>query len=85
MPLALSFTTFVQIAFLVDVWRRREVGRFEQYSMFVAFFPHLIAGPDRALDRARAADRGALRATGSTGTTSRSASPSSCSVSPRKC
>ena len=44
-PLALSFTTFVQIAFLVDVWRRREVGRFDQYSMFVAFFPHLIAGP----------------------------------------
>ncbi len=44
-PLALSFTTFVQIAFLVDVFRRREVGRFDQYSMFVAFFPHLIAGP----------------------------------------
>ncbi|MGZ5005295.1 MAG: MBOAT family O-acyltransferase, partial [Chthoniobacterales bacterium] len=44
-PLALSFTTFVQIAFLVDVSRRREVGRFEQYAMFVSFFPHLIAGP----------------------------------------
>jgi alginate O-acetyltransferase complex protein AlgI len=44
-PLALSFTTFVQIAFLVDVYNRREAARFEQYSMFVAFFPHLIAGP----------------------------------------
>jgi len=44
-PLALSFTTFVQIAFLADVYNRREVGRLEQYSMFVAFFPHLIAGP----------------------------------------
>ena len=44
-PLALSFTTFVQIAFLVDVWRRREAGAFGPYAMFVAFFPHLIAGP----------------------------------------
>jgi len=44
-PLALSFTTFVQIAFLVDVWRRREAVDFSRYAMFVAFFPHLIAGP----------------------------------------
>jgi alginate O-acetyltransferase complex protein AlgI len=44
-PLALSFTTFVQIAFLVDVWRRRGTVNFPIYAMFVAFFPHLIAGP----------------------------------------
>ena len=44
-PLALSFTTFVQIAFLVDVWRRRDSVNFPAYAMFVAFFPHLIAGP----------------------------------------
>jgi len=44
-PLALSFTTFVQIAFLVDVWRRRGNVNFPIYAMFVAFFPHLIAGP----------------------------------------
>jgi alginate O-acetyltransferase complex protein AlgI len=44
-PLALSFTTFVQIAFLVDVWRRRSSVAFGAYAMFVAFFPHLIAGP----------------------------------------
>jgi alginate O-acetyltransferase complex protein AlgI len=44
-PLALSFTTFVQIAFLVDVWRRRTQVAFAPYAMFVAFFPHLIAGP----------------------------------------
>jgi alginate O-acetyltransferase complex protein AlgI len=44
-PLALSFTTFVQIAFLVDVWRRRARVAFAPYAMFVAFFPHLIAGP----------------------------------------
>src|ERR1043166_1428730 len=44
-PLALSFTTFVQIAFLVDVWRRRGEVNLPVYAMFVAFFPHLIAGP----------------------------------------
>ena len=44
-PLALSFTTFVQIAFLVDVWRRRGAVDLPIYAMFVAFFPHLIAGP----------------------------------------
>jgi D-alanyl-lipoteichoic acid acyltransferase DltB (MBOAT superfamily) len=44
-PLALSFTTFVQIAFLVDVWSRRGAVNFPFYAMFVAFFPHLIAGP----------------------------------------
>ena len=44
-PLALSFTTFVQIAFLVNVWRTRRVVRFNAYAMFVSFFPHLIAGP----------------------------------------
>jgi alginate O-acetyltransferase complex protein AlgI len=44
-PLALSFTTFVQIAFLVDVYRRRIPLDFARYSLFVSFFPHLIAGP----------------------------------------
>jgi D-alanyl-lipoteichoic acid acyltransferase DltB (MBOAT superfamily) len=44
-PLALSFTTFVQIAFLVDIWRRKARVAFAPYAMFVAFFPHLIAGP----------------------------------------
>jgi alginate O-acetyltransferase complex protein AlgI len=44
-PLALSFTTFVQIAFLVDVYRRKIPLDFSRYAFFVAFFPHLIAGP----------------------------------------
>jgi alginate O-acetyltransferase complex protein AlgI len=44
-PLALSFTTFVQIAFLVHVWRKRTLVDFPSYAMFVSFFPHLIAGP----------------------------------------
>ncbi len=44
-PLALSFTTFVQVAFLVELARRPVAVSFPKYSMFVAFFPHLIAGP----------------------------------------
>jgi alginate O-acetyltransferase complex protein AlgI len=44
-PLALSFTTFVQIAFLVYIHERRIAVRFSEYALFVAFFPHLIAGP----------------------------------------
>ena len=44
-PLALSFTTFVQIAFLVHIWQKRSSVEFPQYAMFVSFFPHLIAGP----------------------------------------
>ena len=46
LPLAISFFTFQQIAFLVDTWRG-ETGeyRFLHYAMFVTFFPQLIAGP----------------------------------------
>jgi alginate O-acetyltransferase complex protein AlgI len=44
-PLALSFTTFVQIAFLAEVYKRRKVPDTKSYALFVLFFPHLIAGP----------------------------------------
>lgn len=46
LPLAISFFTFTQIAFLVDSYRKetREYS-FLHYSLFVTFFPHLIAGP----------------------------------------
>jgi alginate O-acetyltransferase complex protein AlgI len=44
-PLALSFTTFVQIAFLADVYKRRKAPDLRSYALFVSFFPHLIAGP----------------------------------------
>ena len=44
-PLALSFTTFVQVAFLVELERDRSPIVFRPYAMFVTFFPHLIAGP----------------------------------------
>jgi alginate O-acetyltransferase complex protein AlgI len=46
LPLGISFFTFTQIAFLVDVWKgkAREYD-FVQYLLFVTWFPHLIAGP----------------------------------------
>lgn len=46
LPLAISFFTFQQIAFLLDAYRgsAREY-RFVDYALFVSFFPQLIAGP----------------------------------------
>jgi D-alanyl-lipoteichoic acid acyltransferase DltB (MBOAT superfamily) len=46
LPLAISFHTFQQIAYLVDTYRG-ETGhyRFLDYLFFVVFFPQLIAGP----------------------------------------
>ena len=46
LPLAISFFTFQQIAFLVDCWR----GDIDErdplhFAFFVMFFPQLIAGP----------------------------------------
>ena len=46
LPLAISFFTFQQIAFLVDLRKRQmALPRFRDYLLFVAFFPQLIAGP----------------------------------------
>ncbi|MBQ0721058.1 MAG: MBOAT family protein [Gammaproteobacteria bacterium] len=46
LPLAISFFTFQQIAFLVDAYRgEAEEYSFLHYCLFVTFFPQLIAGP----------------------------------------
>jgi alginate O-acetyltransferase complex protein AlgI len=46
LPLAISFFTFQQIMFLVESFRGdRVTDRLLPYAAFVAFFPHLIAGP----------------------------------------
>jgi D-alanyl-lipoteichoic acid acyltransferase DltB (MBOAT superfamily) len=46
LPLGISFFTFQQIAYLVDVMRGVRVERdIVSYTLFVSFFPHLIAGP----------------------------------------
>jgi len=46
LPLAISFFTFQQIAYLVDSYRREtKEYDFLNYAVFVTFFPQLIAGP----------------------------------------
>lgn len=54
LPLAISFFTFQQIAFLVDCYRKVDISDlqdeskeldFLDYCLFVSFFPQLIAGP----------------------------------------
>jgi len=46
LPLAISFYTFQQIAYLVDVARKDvQPGGLFRYATFVIFFPQLIAGP----------------------------------------
>lgn len=46
LPLAISFFTFQQIAYLVDVHKKEVIEHnFWHYCFFVTFFPQLIAGP----------------------------------------
>lgn len=45
LPLGISFYTFTQIAYLVDVYRAPARYGFARYALFVTYFPHLIAGP----------------------------------------
>jgi len=46
LPLAISFFTFQQIAYLVDLSRgARPAESLPRFLLFITFFPHLIAGP----------------------------------------
>ncbi len=46
LPLAVSFYTFQQIAYLTDCYRGKiRDNNFLHYAFVVTFFPHLIAGP----------------------------------------
>jgi alginate O-acetyltransferase complex protein AlgI len=46
LPLAISFFTFQQIAYLVDVYLGKvKESNFLDFCLFVTFFPQLIAGP----------------------------------------
>lgn len=46
LPLAISFFTFQQIAYLCDAYADVAAERsFANYCLFITFFPHLIAGP----------------------------------------
>nr|MDQ2994612.1 MBOAT family protein [Pseudomonadota bacterium] len=46
LPLGISFFTFTQIAYLVDIYKG-ELKDFSllRYTLFITYFPHLIAGP----------------------------------------
>lgn len=47
LPIGISFITFEKISYLVDVYNRRAepAPSFANYVLFLALFPHLIAGP----------------------------------------
>ncbi len=46
LPLGISFFTFTQIAYLVDLSQGEAAPQnIVEYTLFVTFFPHLIAGP----------------------------------------
>ncbi len=45
-PLGISFFTFSQIAYLVDVYKGVDhPAPMRDYALFVSFFPHLLSGP----------------------------------------
>lgn len=46
LPLAISFYSFVALTYIVDAYKRKITEHSPlNYSFFVTFFPHLIAGP----------------------------------------
>jgi alginate O-acetyltransferase complex protein AlgI len=46
LPLGISFFTFTQIAYLVDLYRNEaQIFKPIDYGLFVTYFPHLISGP----------------------------------------
>ncbi len=46
LPMGISFFTFTQIAFLVDVYRgKAREHDFTSYLLFITWFPHLVSGP----------------------------------------
>lgn len=47
LPFGISFFTFETMSYTIDVYRReiKPARRYLDYLLFVAFFPHLVAGP----------------------------------------
>jgi len=47
LPPGISFYTFQEIAYIVDVYKRKlpATESFVDYALFISLFPHLIAGP----------------------------------------
>jgi len=47
LPIGISFYTFMTISYVIDVYRRQiePTRNFIDFALFVAYFPHLVAGP----------------------------------------
>lgn len=47
LPVGISFYTFQTVSYVLDVYRgeREPESHFGKFALFVAFFPHLVAGP----------------------------------------
>ena len=47
LPIGISFYTFVTMSYVIDVYRREipATRNFVDFAVFVAYFPHLVAGP----------------------------------------
>lgn len=47
LPIGISFYTFVTMSYVIDVYRRQisPTRDFVDFAVFVAYFPHLVAGP----------------------------------------
>ncbi|CAN5772054.1 MBOAT family protein [soil metagenome] len=47
LPVGISFYTFVTMSYVIDVYRReiRPTRNIVNFAVFVAYFPHLVAGP----------------------------------------
>ena len=47
LPIGISFYTFMSMSYVIDVYRRQipPATNFVEFALFVAYFPHLVAGP----------------------------------------
>jgi D-alanyl-lipoteichoic acid acyltransferase DltB (MBOAT superfamily) len=47
LPIGISFYTFMTISYVIDVYRREiePASSLADFALFVAYFPHLVAGP----------------------------------------
>src|SRR5262245_7662028 len=47
LPIGISFYTFMSMSYVIDVYRRhiQPTTNFIDFALFVAYFPHLVAGP----------------------------------------
>ncbi len=47
LPIGISFYVFASLSYVIDVYRKelRADWKFQDYALFVSFFPHLVAGP----------------------------------------